>query len=62
MTFILFLASFAVIVLAGLGMALGVLAGRKPLCSGCTGLVRLGETRDLACLVCRTKRPDGGAS
>ena len=62
MTFILFIASFAVIVLAGLGMALGVLAGRKPLCSGCTGLAGLRETSDLACLACRTKHHDGEAS
>ena len=38
----LFLSTFAVIALAGLGMAVGVLAGRCPLCSGCTELRLLG--------------------
>lgn len=54
MWFTLFAASVAVIVLAGVGMAVGVLAGRKPLCSGCTGLALLAETRALACGACHS--------
>lgn len=49
----LFLFSFAIIALAGLGLAIGVLAGRDPIKGSCGGLSCAG-----ACATCpnRTKR------
>jgi hypothetical protein len=46
----LFLTSFLVIVLAGLGMALGVLFGRRPLAGSCGGLNVVAGAR---CPLCR---------
>jgi hypothetical protein len=57
----LFLCSFAAIALAGLGMAVGVLAGRRPLCSGCAELRLLGPEAG-ACGGCARKAGRPGMS
>ena len=56
----LFLASLMAIIVVGLGMALGVLCGRKPMCSGCTKLASLGMTCGPTCMVREPRGQDGG--
>ncbi len=62
-----FLISFLVIALAALAMALGVLAGRRPIDSGCGSLLAL-EEADIDCEICggscetKQRSRSGGAS
>ncbi len=55
----IFAISFVVMALAALGMALGVLAGRRPIVSGCAGLTG----PDAGCTFCGGGDvPDDGPS
>jgi len=60
----LFLTSFLVIALAGLGMALGVLFGRRPLAGTCGGMNAVEGTGCALCSDpprrCRKARPSWG--
>ncbi len=45
----IYLVTFLVIALAVLGMAVGVIAGRKPISGSCGGLSKLGLECDAGC-------------
>ena len=47
-----FLLTFAIMTLAGLGLAVGVLAGRKPLNGSCGGVGRALAEPDYVCSLC----------
>ncbi len=52
--FIMFLVVFAVMLLVVLGMASGVLAGRKPIAGSCGGIAALGIEKN--CSICGGER------
>jgi hypothetical protein len=54
----IFLISFLVIVLASLGMALGVIAGRTPISAGCGSFDRLGD-KTANCDICGSGCEEG---
>jgi hypothetical protein len=58
----IFLMSFVIIALAILGMAVGVLLGRRPIAGSCGGLGQLGLACDSCDKPCAKKRRVAGLS
>lgn len=52
----IFLISFVVLVLASIGMALGVIAGRSPITAGCGNIDQLGD-KGAGCAICGKPNP-----
>ncbi len=56
----LFIASFTAIVLAGLGMGIGLFLNRKPLCGSCAQLGQIEFDGGSGCAGCAYRRDEDG--
>ena len=53
----IFALSFVIFILAGLGMSIGLVLKRRPICSGCHAVAQAKGGR-LRCLICPNNRRD----